>query len=321
MPAPTGFSSLNPNGTPGILPGRSTGSQPGPTFTSGMGGGGAQGYGSVGMAARNARFAMDTLGVPSFSDILGKFGPGGTFESQQFGNAGAAGAGANFAKGELESQKSGLESLQQNIAAREKAGPGANPFGGAIAADRAEYSNPTNSAGFKAAMGLARESTAAASADAARQSAEAAQRRGYAGGYDPRQSDLDRMQALSEAGFGAVKDTRDQASQMYGADVGGYGAAAGANMDRYKTDVGALEDQYKSGSDRYNSALGAFSNLTQTQAELPTKYLSALSPLFSGAMSGPSSFFHDALAAQQGDRAYYNAFKADQRTRLSHATG
>lgn len=307
MPAPGGFASLSQS--PSV-----TGSFPrGFGGMAGSGGPGVPGagQGTVGTAARQARYAMDTLGVPSFADIMKQFGGGSS--SREFGNAGVAGAGADFARHELEGWKGGLEGIQKQIRDRQASGLGSNSFGRSLREDRADYANPTQNAGYQAEMGLARERTGAASAEAARQSAEASQRRGYAGGYDPRSADLARMQALSEAGFGAIKDVRDQALAKYGSDVGGYGAEQAQRQSRYNTDIGALTSQYGAGMEGYKGGLGAFTDLTRTQAELPTKWLSAMSPLLGGSMGGPSSFFHDALAATEGDRSYYQALKDRQR--------
>lgn len=220
------------------------------------------GMGPVGTAAREARYAMDTLGVPSFNDIWSKisgFAGGGPFSSREFGNAGMAGAAAADARGQMTSAQKRF-----NI-------------------DRGGFLNPTGTSAYKAEMGLARERTAAASEEAARQSAEAQSRRGYVGGYDPRQSDIDRMRALSEAGFGAVKDIRDQ------------------QLGQEQVDVADL-----------GGARSAWADLTKTQAELPTKWLSAISPILSsalGAFGGGSSYFHDALMADQSQRDFNQAQK------------
>lgn len=215
------------------------------------------GSGTVGSAARQARYAMDTMGVPSLGELLK--GGGGFGGITEFGNAGVAGQGAAFAKGEL------------------------GDFKTQIGKARADYEHPTQSAGFQAGMGLATEKTAGAVADQARAAAEAAQRRGYAGGYDPRSADIDRMRALSEAGFAGVKDARSEAQAQLGAELGGY-----------------------------SSALDAYKGLTQTQAELPTKMLSALAPYYSSILGSGSDFFRSALSGVQGDEASARQRAADR---------
>lgn len=295
---------------------------------------GGAGVGPVGNAAREARYAMDTMGVPSFKDIWDKVsgvGGGGFGGIKEFGNSGAAGAGADFAKTQLTDWKSNLSGLQNQISARQKEGygkPASNVFGGRVGADISEYTHPTSSPAFRAAMGLAREQTGAASAEVQRNAMEASQKRGYFGGYDPRQSDIDRMSALSEAGFAGVKSIRDQALSKYGTDVGGYTSTdqlnKGLAADRYKTDIGALEDQYKTGMSGYQAGLGSYTDLTKTQAELPTKWLSALSPLLSGAMGmfgNSSSFFHDALGADESQRNYNQYARGEQRKQLFSPPG
>lgn len=272
-----------------------------PGQSGGFAGSGTSGSGLVSGAAGQARNAMNILGIPNLGDFLK--GAGGGFGTTEFGNAGVAGAGATYARGQLEDWKGGLEGLQKQIGAREKVGLGPSTFMPQLAADRAEYARPTESGAYQAEMGLARERTAAAASQDAQQAAEAAQRRGYGGGYDPRQSDLDRMQALSTAGFGALKDVRDQALQKYGTDVGGYGAERAQQEDRYKTDIGALTSEYGAGMEGYKAGLGAFSDLTKTQAELPTKMLSALSPYYSSILGGAGGIFGDVLQADIGQQA------------------
>lgn len=251
-----GFASLDRNSP--LAAAGAAGAAPRPAPRYGIPPGGnisGAGVGSVGTAARQARYAMDTMGVPNFAEIMK--GGGGFGGVTEFGNAGLAGQGAAFAKGELENFKGGLN------------------------AARADFAHPTQSAGFQAGMGLAREQTAGAVADERRQAAEAAQRRGYAGGYDPRQGDIDRMRALSEAGFAGVKDAREQALGQFGAEAQGYG-----------------------------DALGAYKDLLSTQAELPTKMLSALAPYYSSILGAGSDFFRASLGADQADRD----FRQQQRT-------
>lgn len=251
-------------------------------------------------AAAGARGAMNTLGVPDFGTLLKQFGGMGTTE---FGNAGVAGQGAAFERGQLNDWRSNLTNLSGQIAAREKAGVGPNVWGGQLSRDRAEYANPTNSPAFKAAMGLAGETTAASAQQAQRDAMEASARRGYFAGADPRSSDITRMQALSEAGFAGVKDIRDQALAKYGTDQSGYSAEQAANQSRYNTDLGSLTSLYNSGMSGYNSANAGFTQLTDTQAGLPTKMLTALGGL-GGLLGGPEGFFHDALGEYDSSRAF-----------------
>lgn len=254
-----GFASLNRNPAPAAPNYRGA-------YGGGPGGPGSPvagvGYGTVGQSARAARYAMDTVGMPNFGELLK--GTGGFQGVTEFGNAGAAGRGADFAKNELQGFKGHLNEA------------------------RTDYAHPTQSGGFQAGMNLAREQTAGATADIARRGAEASQRRGYSGGYDPRAADIDRMRALSEAGFAGVKQARGEALSQFGGEMQGY-----------------------------QSALDAYKGLTQTQAELPTKMLSALAPYYSSILGAGSDFFRASMGGVQSDDA--NRRSAAERLRQQMA--
>jgi hypothetical protein len=293
---PAGFASLTPNGAP-----RPPGPAQAPKY------GGAQPMGMVEKGARGARQAMDILGVPNWRDLIG--GLGGKGGLTEFGNSGAAAEGANFAKGEYE--KAGQKLGDVNKRGFGAAGP--NPFAGDVRASRNEYEHPTGSSAFQSLMGLASEKTAAAVSEEQRAKAEAAQRSGYAGGYDPRSSDIDRMRALAETGFGAVSSIRGQALDRYKSDTANFGNAyqadLSARMGRYNTDMGAYSDLAK-------SALGSYTDLTKTRAELPTKALSAIAPLYSSLFGSSSDFFKSSLGATQDEEQQRRADVEKNRLKL-----
>lgn len=88
----------------------------------------------------------------------------------------------------------------------------------------AGFLNPRGTGAFKNLMGLANEQTGLQESERARQSADAAQRRGYAGGGedDARQAASDKMQALASAGFQAADTIQQREGDQYGRAIGAF---------------------------------------------------------------------------------------------------
>lgn len=211
-------------------------------------------------AIAGAKRFKTELGLPSYQDIFDKIGGG--FGTREFGNAGAAGTGASFARGEVDRFRGDMQAQQR-----------------ALQEQRRLIANPTQSEGFKNVMSLHNSRLARASEDADRRANEAATRRGYVGGYNPASTERARLEALADAGYEAVAGERAALQQQFGNEA----------------------DLYKAGLAGYGSALGAYTDLTKTYAELPTKYLDAYARLLGGAGDGFGSIFGTALAGAKFD--------------------
>lgn len=88
------------------------------------------------------------------------------------------------------------------------------------------FNNPTKTGAFANLMNLAGETTGAAQQAAALHAKDAAQRRGYAGGFEDtaRQSSIDKMNALAMAGGTAAESIRKDEGDMYGKAIGAFTA-------------------------------------------------------------------------------------------------
>lgn len=203
----------------------------------------------------------DALGLPSWQDILGQFGPNGT-STKEFGNAGAAGTGADYLKGELDASETGLAAQQKNIAAA-----------------RAGILNPTGTRGFKDVMRLTNERAGQSLEAGQRQAAEAASRRGYVGGYNPDEAAQAQNEAVAQAGYEAADSSRKDYEDLLGNENQLYGSELG----------------------QYGNQLQGYTNLTQTEAELPTKWLSAYSGLLGGLGGNFGDIFSTASKNAQFD--------------------
>lgn len=302
MAAP-GFAGVQPyskNPLSGPLPG----SNPA-LFRAGPGGAGAASGGGGGrtnrFAVEGAKAYRDALGLPSWEDILTKFGGGqGTTE---YGNAGAAGAGADFAKGEVENWKTELAGQRGNLA---KQRGNVNIARGAIA-------HPTRSSGFKDVMRLTNERVGNAVENDRRLAAEAAQKRGFVGGYNPERSDRDRLETIATAGYEAANQARAAAQDQFKSEVGLLGAEG---------------DIYRTGLEGYGTSLGAYTDLTKTMAELPTKYLTAYSSLLGGLGGGFGDIFRTSsnnvqfdTGNDREDAARLRQERKDMRDRLRNTPG
>lgn len=221
--------------------------------------GGGGGGSTNRLAVEGAKNFRDTLGLPSYQDLLGKFG-GGT-GTREFGNAGAAGEGADFAKGELSKFRGDLHQSQSQLAA-----------------ERSAIRNPTKTEGFRNVMRLTNERAGQAAEAERRQAAAAASRRGYVGGYSPGQTEQNRLEAVATAGYEAADKERAAQQALFNAEGDLYGKEMGG----------------------YSSALGAYTDLTKAYAELPTKYLDAYSNLLGG-MGGYGDIFGTASRNVQFD--------------------
>lgn len=123
------------------------------------------------------------------------------------------------------------------------------------------FNNPTKTGAFANLMNLANEQTGAAQQAAQMQAKDAAQKRGYAGGFEDtsRSSSIDRMNALATAGFQGA----DQIQQEEGAQ---YGRAIGAFT--------ALQDSYNQAEAAGNTAFAH--DLTTTHIQNASNQLAAL---------------------------------------------
>lgn len=245
-----------------------------------FGGGPQTGSHSLDIAVRGAKAFRDQLGLPSYQDILGKLGNGPG--SKEFGNAGAAGEGAAFAKGEIGNWKNALKGER-----------------GQLDVLRGNIKNPTKTEGFRNVMRLTNERLGQAAQTDQRQAAEAATRRGYVGGYSPGQTEVNRMDALASAGYEAADRERQAQQAQFGNEAGLYGSQLGG----------------------YNAALGAYTDLTKTQAELPTKWLDSYAGLLSGLGGGYGDIFGTALKGAMYDEDNRRSILGENRRRVSDAVG
>lgn len=211
-------------------------------------------------ATQAAKSYRDTLGLPSFQDLLGKVGSG--VGTKEFGNAGAAGAGADFAKNELTGWKGNLGAQQNQLSVL-----------------RGNIANPTKTSGFKNVMRLTNERLGQATEAERRQSGEAAAKRGFVGGYNPEASDRNRLEALATAGYETAAGERKSQQDQFANEANVYGAQMGG----------------------YQSALGAYTDLTKTQAELPTKWLDSYASLLGGLGGSFGDIYGTALKGEMFD--------------------
>lgn len=217
--------------------------------------------GALNNAIAGAKKFKDTLGLPSYTDLLSQFGGGqGT---REYGNAGAAGAGAAYARGDVDRFRGDLEAQKANLAAA-----------------RAGVRNPTQTEGFQSISRLnsARLSRAAEETD--RRANEAATRRGYVGGYDPGRTERDMLESLGTSNLEAAQDERKAQQDLFAGENSLYGNIMGG----------------------YGSALGAYTDLTKTQAELPTKYLDSYASLLGSLAPNFGSIFGTALEGAKFDQ-------------------
>ena len=192
-------------------------------------------------AVEGAKAFKTALGLPSYEDILKRFDDG--IGSREFGNAGAAGEGAGYARGELERWRNDLTRQQGNVRSA-----------------RLGVRNPTGTEGFKNIMRLTNERAGQAAEAERRQAAEAASRRGYVGGYAPGATEKNRAESVATAGYEAANAEREAQLALLGQEIDLTGTLRGG----------------------YDSALGSYTDLTKTFAELPTKYLDSYSRLLGG---------------------------------------
>jgi len=224
-------------------------------------------------AVEGAKLFKKELGLPSYEDILGRIGDG--FGTREYGNAGAAGEGAAYARGELDRWRSDL-ALQKGNVGRARKG----------------VQNPTGTEGFKSVMRLTNERAGQAAEAERRQAAEAASRRGYVGGYSPGAVEKNRAESVATAGYEAAAAEREAQLALLGAEADLYGSTIGG----------------------YGSALGSYTDLTKTLAELPTKYLDSYSRLLSGLGGDYGSIFGTASQNVRFDTGNERE-DADARTR------
>lgn len=86
------------------------------------------------------------------------------------------------------------------------------------------FLNPTGTTAFKNLMNLAQEQTGAQAQEVQRHAADAASRRGYAGGFEDtaRQTAQDRMTALALAGGTNAASVQQAEGEMYGKAIGAF---------------------------------------------------------------------------------------------------
>ena len=192
-------------------------------------------------AVEGAKLYKSALGLPSYEDILKRFDDG--IGSREYGNAGAAGEGAAFARGELDRWRGDFTRQQGNVGKARKG-----------------VQNPTGTEGFRNIMRLTNERAGQAAEAERRQAAEAASRRGYVGGYAPGRTEQARAESVATAGYEAAQAEREAQLALMGQEIDLAGTIRGG----------------------YDASLGAYTNLTKTLAELPTKYLDSYSRLLGG---------------------------------------
>lgn len=88
------------------------------------------------------------------------------------------------------------------------------------------FHDPRSTTAFKNIMGLAQEQTGQAVSERRRNASDAAQRRGYAGGFEDtaRTAEMDQMNALASAGFAGAEAVRQQEGEQYGKAIGAFTA-------------------------------------------------------------------------------------------------
>lgn len=86
------------------------------------------------------------------------------------------------------------------------------------------FNDPTSTGAFQRLMGLAGEQTAAQAGEQSRHAADAAQRRGYGGGFEDtaRSAAADRMGALATAGFSGAQAIQQEEGAQYGRAIGAF---------------------------------------------------------------------------------------------------
>lgn len=201
-------------------------------------------------AVEGAKLFKSSLGLPSYEDILKRFDDG--IGTREYGNAGAAGEGAAFARGELDRWRKDFTRQQ-----------------GRVGAARKGVRNPTGTEGFQNIMRLTNERAGQAAEAERRQAAEAASRRGYVGGYSPGAVEKSRAESVATAGYEAAQAEREAQLALMGQEIDLAGTIRGG----------------------YDSSLGAYTDLTKTLAELPTKYLDSYSRLLGGLGGDYGSIF------------------------------
>lgn len=89
---------------------------------------------------------------------------------------------------------------------------------------KAGFDDPTSTMAFRNLMGLAQEQTGRQASERARGARDAAQRRGYAGGFEDegREAEQDRMEALAASGFAGADAIRTQEGEQYGRAIGAF---------------------------------------------------------------------------------------------------
>lgn len=294
---PGGGATIGPNGQP-VFHGPQT-YNPNPNM---IGGGyGPPGPGSTNKSAvAGAKLYRDTLGLPSWQDLLGKLGGQGTTE---FGNAGAAGTGADFMRGELADWKGNLAAQRGQLTAQRNQ----------INAARFGIKNPTRTSAFRDVMRLSNERLGNAVENDRRLAAEAASKRGFVGGYNPEATDRARLESLATAGYEAAGEARKSAQDQFGNEV----SLLGQEGNIYGTNLAG-----------YNAALGGYTDLTKTLAELPTKYLTAYSSLLGGLGGGFGDIFGTSsrnvqfdVENQRSDAARRRQDRVDMRNRMLNTPG
>lgn len=115
----------------------------------------------------------------------------------------------------------GLDPTEKQAALRGIEGAGA-----AATAAEFGFNSPTKTAAFSNLMNLAQEQTGAQAQEQQRQAADAAQRRGYGGGFEDtaRSAAIDRMNALAQAGFAGADQIRQEEGAQYGRAIGAFTA-------------------------------------------------------------------------------------------------
>lgn len=281
---------------------------------------------TVRSAAQGARYALDTMGIPTLSTL---FGPNGQFK--QFGfdtpdlmKPGAAPVRNTASQAGIDDAKKNLGFAKSQLGARAAE---ANRF-------RREYNDPTHTGAFRDEMAIANSRISRANEAGAEQARVSTARRGFSGGFNPERDVRAGMKALSDSVFEGAKSAREGALAGYGTAMGGYGSAAGLYGQAFGDYEGAqnsvrqtqagLDEAYGRDVAAHESNIQDYNRNLIGRAGLGAEYIKSLGSAFGS--FNPGSFFGTALEGTQFDVNRYDQsrLRAQQRAdaaRFGHGEG
>lgn len=248
-----------------------------------------QGSAAVRSAAQGARYALDTMGIPTLSSL---FGPNGQFKQFGFDSPDLMKPTRATAAGPTGQAKGNLALAGRELSQRK----------GDVNAFRGEYNDPTHTGAFQDQLAIA-NSRISRSGEASREEARAgAARRGFSGGFNPERDARAGAKALSDSVFEGAAAARDSALKGYGEAMGGYGSAAGlygqafgeyGNEQRSQRETQArLDEAYGHDVQSYNQNL-------ISRSGLGAEYIKSLGSAFGS--FNPGQFFGTALEGTMFD--------------------